>query len=72
MKLHTMIDLCGNTPCFIRVTHDKVHDVKALDHLSIEPGAYYVMNRMLPSASLPVSPEVILGNPGKMYSYDNP
>ena len=45
MKLRTLIDLRGNIPCFIRVTHGKVHDVKALDHLPIEPGAYYVMDR---------------------------
>ena len=45
VKLHTLIDLRGNIPCLIRVTHGKVHDVKALDHLPIEPGAYYVMDR---------------------------
>jgi len=45
VKLHTLIDLRGNIPCFIRVTHGKVHDVKALDDLPIEPGAYYVMDR---------------------------
>ncbi len=45
VKLHTLIDLRGNIPCFIRVTHGKVHDVKALDYLAIEPGAYYVMDR---------------------------
>src|SRR3970040_620619 len=45
VKLHTLIDLRGNIPCFIRMTHGKVHDVKALDHLPIEPGAYYVMDR---------------------------
>jgi hypothetical protein len=45
VKLHTLIDLRGNIPCFIRITHGKVHDVKALDHLPIEPGAYYVMDR---------------------------
>ena len=45
VKLHTLIDLRGNIPCFIRVTHGKVHDVKALDQLPIEPGAYYVMDR---------------------------
>jgi IS4 transposase len=45
VKLHTLIDLRGNIPCFIRVTHGKVHDTKALDHLPIEPGAYYVMDR---------------------------
>ncbi len=45
VKLHTLIDLRGNIPCFIRITQGKVHDVKALDHLLIEPGAYYVMDR---------------------------
>jgi len=45
VKLHTLIDLRGNIPCFIRVTHGKTHDVTALDHLPIEPGAYYVMDR---------------------------
>ncbi|MFA7322386.1 MAG: IS4 family transposase [Dokdonella sp.] len=45
VKLHTLIDLRGNIPCFIRMTHGKVHDVKALDYLPIEPGAYYVMDR---------------------------
>ena len=45
VKLHTLIDLRGNIPCFIRVTHGKVHDVNALDHLPIEPGAHYVVDR---------------------------
>jgi len=45
VKMHTLIDLRGNIPCFLRITHGKVHDVNALDHLPIEPGAYYVMDR---------------------------
>lgn len=45
VKLHTLVDLRGNIPCFIRVTHGKVHDVKVLDHLPIEPGAFYIMDR---------------------------
>jgi len=45
VKLHTLIDLRGNIPCFIRVTQGKTHDVNALDHLPIEPGAFYVMDR---------------------------
>jgi len=45
VKLHTLIDLRGNIPCFLRITHGKVHDVNALDHLPIEPGSYYVMDR---------------------------
>lgn len=45
IKLHTLIDLRGNIPCFIRISDGKEHDVNALDHLPIEPGAYYVMDR---------------------------
>ena len=45
VKLHTLIDLRGNIPCFIHVSHGKTHDVTALDHLPIEPGAFYVMDR---------------------------
>ncbi len=45
VKLHTLIDLRGNIPCFLRITHGKVSDVSALDHLPLEPGAYYVMDR---------------------------
>ena len=45
IKLHTLIDLRGSIPCFIRITEGKTHDVNALDHLPIEPGAFYVMDR---------------------------
>jgi hypothetical protein len=45
VKLHTLIDLRGNIPCFVRITHGKVHDVTALDHLILEPGSYYVLDR---------------------------
>lgn len=45
VKLHTLLDLRGNIPCFIRITHGKTHDVSVLDHLPIEPGAFYVMDR---------------------------
>ena len=45
IKLHTLIDLRGNIPCFIRITHGKTADVTALDHLPIEPGAFYMMDK---------------------------
>ena len=45
IKLHTLIDLRGNIPCFVRITHGKTHDVNILDVLPIEPGAFYVMDR---------------------------
>ena len=45
VKLHTLIDLRGNIPCFIHVSTGKMHDVNALDFLPLEPGAFYVMDR---------------------------
>jgi len=45
IKLHTEMDLRGSIPCVIRITHGKVHDVTFLDHLILEPAAFYVMDR---------------------------
>ena len=45
VKLHTLLDLRGNIPTFVHVSHGKVHDVTVLDQLPIEPGAFYVMDR---------------------------
>jgi hypothetical protein len=45
VKLHTLIDLRGNIPCFIRISDGKMHDVRALDDLLLEPGAFYMMDR---------------------------
>jgi hypothetical protein len=45
VKLHTLLDLRGNIPSFIHISHGKMHDVNVLDQLPIEPGAFYVMDR---------------------------
>jgi Domain of unknown function (DUF4372)/Transposase DDE domain len=45
VKLHTLIDLRGNIPCFMHISSGKMHDVLALDHLPLEPGAFYIMDR---------------------------
>jgi hypothetical protein len=45
VKLHTLIDLRGNIPCFIHFSTGKVHDVNALDHLPLEAGAFYMLDR---------------------------
>ena len=37
VKMHTLLDLRGNIPVFIKVTHAKVHDVNILDELIAEP-----------------------------------
>ncbi|MDR1611400.1 MAG: IS4 family transposase, partial [Planctomycetota bacterium] len=45
IKLHTLIDLRGNIPSFVLLSPGKMHDVKSLDHLPIDPGAFYLMDR---------------------------
>lgn len=45
IKLHTLMDLRGNIPSFIRITDGKVHDVKILDELLPEAGSFYVLDR---------------------------
>ncbi len=43
--MHTLLDLHGNIPTFIRITDGQVHDVNLLDEIMTEPGAFYVMDR---------------------------
>jgi hypothetical protein len=45
VKMHTLLDLRGSIPAFIRITHGKVHDVNILDEILPEAGAFYVMDR---------------------------
>ncbi len=45
IKMHTLLDLHGNIPTFIRVTSGAVHDVNILDEIMPEAGAFYVMDR---------------------------
>ena len=45
VKMHTLLDLRGNIPAFVRITSARMHDVHMLDQLTPEPGAFYVMDR---------------------------
>lgn len=45
IKLHTLLDLRGNIPAFIHISDGKTHEVKVLDSLPVEAGAFYVMDR---------------------------
>jgi hypothetical protein len=46
VKMHTLLDLHGNIPTFLRVTSGAVHDVNILDEIMPEAGAFYVMDRV--------------------------
>ena len=45
IKLHTLLDLRGSIPTFIHMTDGKTHDVRILDELPLEAGAFYVLDR---------------------------
>lgn len=45
IKLHTLLDLRGNIPVFLRISTGKGSDLQGLDQLILEPGALYVLDR---------------------------
>jgi hypothetical protein len=45
IKLHTLLDLRGSIPTFISISQGKQADVRVLDELILEAGAFYVMDR---------------------------
>jgi len=45
VKVHTLLDLLGSIPTFIRITEGKTHDVNILDQFIPEAGSFYVMDR---------------------------
>ncbi len=45
IKIHTLLNLKTSIPEFILITEGNVHDVNALDYISIEKGSYYIMDK---------------------------
>ena len=45
VKMHTLLDLRGAIPAFIHISDGKMHEVKVLDFMPVEAGAFYVMDR---------------------------
>jgi len=45
IKMHTLLDLRGSIPAFIRITTAMKDDVSILDQIVCQPGAYYIMDR---------------------------
>jgi len=45
VRLHTLLDLRGNIPTFLKITPGNIHEVNALDELFFEAGAFYVLDR---------------------------
>jgi hypothetical protein len=45
IKVHSQMAITGSIPVFIRVSEGNVHDVNFLEHIAIEEGCIYVMDR---------------------------
>lgn len=45
VKLHTLLDIRCQIPCFIHITDGLSHDVNVLDVLEFEVDAFYIMDR---------------------------
>ena len=45
IKLHTLFDVRTTMPAFVYVTPASVNDVRGIDAITAEPGAYYLLDR---------------------------
>jgi hypothetical protein len=45
IKLHTLLDIRCQIPCFIHITDGLTHDVNVLDVLEFEVDAFYIMDK---------------------------
>jgi len=45
IKLHTLLDLRGSIPTFIHITDGRTNDLRALDKVLVEAGAFYLLDR---------------------------
>jgi len=45
VRLHTLLDLRGNIPTIVVITHAKVHEVNILDEIPFDAGAFYILDR---------------------------
>ncbi|MEM1219339.1 MAG: IS4 family transposase [Bacteroidota bacterium] len=45
VKLHTLLDVKCEIPCFIHISEGSMHDVNVLDIIEFESEAFYVMDR---------------------------
>src|SRR5260370_2858181 len=64
VKMHTLLDLCGNIPTFIGITDGKVHEVNILDQIVPDPAPSYLIDpghpTFNPLSSLPLPPSFLL------------
>lgn len=45
IRLHTMLDVKTEIPCYVHITDGKVHEVNVLDRIVYQAGGFYIMDR---------------------------
>lgn len=45
IRLHTVLDIKTENPCFIHITDGKTHEVNVLDEIEFEANGFYIMDR---------------------------
>lgn len=45
VKLHTLLDVTTQLPCFMLVTPASTNDIKAMEHIPYEKGGFYIFDR---------------------------
>lgn len=45
IRLHTMLDVKTEIPCYMYITDGKVHEVNVLDRITYEAGGFYILDR---------------------------
>jgi hypothetical protein len=45
VKAHTVLDVGTGIPVFVRVSNAKTHDIWMLDQITVQPGAFYILDR---------------------------
>ena len=45
IRLHTVLDIKTEIPCFIHITDGKTHEVNVLDEIEFEANGFYIMDR---------------------------
>lgn len=45
VKVHTQFDIKTQVPTFVLISDGLLHDVNMLDHIELEPGAFYIMDK---------------------------
>ena len=69
VKLHTLMDLKGSIPCFIRITGGDTHDVRVMQQLVPEQAAFYIMDKAYTDFEVTHVPDIATTKESKKGKY---